>query len=130
MTDRDAVEQLFATYTYAIDTREFDLLYGVFTQDAKFVVSIEGGDTFPFEGRDSLVPFISETTSAQTDRRLHLLTNIRVNDDDTASGYLTLVVVDNGTLTVKSGGIYRVTLAEEDGALRFARMDLSLLLPF
>lgn len=129
MKNRDAVEQLFATYAYAIDARQFDLLHGVFAKDAKFVVSIEGGDTYPFEGRDYLVSFIGETTLAQTDRRMHVITNVRV-DGDTATAYLALLVVDGGVLSVKSTGMYTVTLAEEDGALRIATMNLALLLPF
>ena len=131
MRDPDVVEQLFATYAYAQDARQFDLLNGVFGKDAKFVVSIEGGDTYTFEGRDYLVSFISETISAQTDRRRHVITNIRIDDEaDTATSYLTLVVVEGGSLSVKSTGMYTVTFVEEDGALRFRTMDLHLLLPF
>jgi hypothetical protein len=130
MDNRDLVEQLFATYAYAIDTREFELLHGVFTKDATFVVSIEDGDTYPFEGRDYLVSFIGETTLAQTDRRRHVITNIRVDGEERATAYLSLVVVDGGALTVKSTGIYTATLAREDGALRFATLGLHLLLPF
>jgi len=41
-----------------------------------------------------------------------------------------LIVVADGELTVKTAGVYRVELAQEDGAWRFASMDLALDLAF
>lgn len=131
MADRDTVEQLFATYAWAMDARSFDLFDEVFTTDASFVVSIAGGDTYgPFEGRAAVADFIGSTTQGQTDQRRHAIVNIRMEGDNRATALLSLHVVDGGALTVKSCGVYAVELGEEDGATKFRSMDLALDLGF
>jgi hypothetical protein len=131
MADRDTLEQLFSTYAWAMDARSFDLFDEVFTTDASFVVSIAGGDTYgPFEGRAAVADFIGSTTQAQTDQRRHVIVNVRTVGDDKATALLSLHVVDNGVLTVKSCGVYTVTLGEEDGTTKFTSMDLALDLGF
>ena len=70
--------------------------------------------------------FITETTNAQTDQRRHVITNIMVEADGTARANLTLVVIDGGNVEVKTAGVYTVQLVEEDGGLRFKRMQLDL----
>jgi hypothetical protein len=121
----EEVSQLFATYAWGIDTRQYDLLNSVFAADGAFVVKVAGGDTYTFEGRKGVVDFISSTTDAQTDQRRHVITNLRL-DGDTATSTLTLHVVDSGVHTVKTCGVYTCKLVQEDGALRFAHMDLAL----
>jgi 3-phenylpropionate/cinnamic acid dioxygenase small subunit len=131
VSDQQSVNQLFSTYAWAIDAREFDLLNGVFSEDASFVVSIAGTVAAgPFEGRTALVDFISSTTREQTDQRRHVITNVRIAGDDQATATLTLLVVDGGVLTVKSCGFYRVELVQEGGAWRIRMMDLALDLGF
>ena len=131
MADRDTVEQLFATYAWAMDARTFGLFDDVFTSDASFVVSIAGGDTYgPFEGRDAVAEFIGSTTQEQTDQRRHVIVNVRTEGPDRATAILSLHVVDGGALTVKSCGVYTVELGEEDGTTKFRSMDLALDLGF
>jgi hypothetical protein len=128
--NRDTVDQLFATYAWAIDAREFELLNGVFSANATFAVSIAGVEAVAFEGRAALVDFIATTTREQTDQRRHVITNLRLSGESSATANLTLIVVADGELTVKTAGVYRVELAQEDGAWRFAVMDLALDLAF
>ncbi len=135
MIDRSAVEQLFSTYGWPMDSREFDYLKEVFAQDASFSVSIAGTDALgPIEGRDQIHDLCAGIVSEQTDQRRHVITNHRIvsDDGDTArvTANLTLVVVDNGSIGVKSSGIYDCDVVEEDGVLRFKRMHLSLDVPF
>lgn len=131
MIDQQTVSQLFATYAWAMDARDFDLFEGVFSKDATFVVSIAGTVAAgPFEGRAALVDFIRSTTLDQQDQRRHVITNVRLGEDGGATSTLTLLVVDNGVLTVKSCGVYRVELVEEAGAVCFGSMDLALDLGF
>lgn len=131
MADRDTVEQLFATYAWAMDARSFELFDDVFTRDASFVVSIAGGDTYgPFDGRQAVAEFIGSTTREQTDQRRHAIVNVRTEGPDRATALLSLYVVDGGVLTVKSCGVYTVELAEEDGTTKFRSMDLALDLGF
>ena len=131
MADRDAIEQLFADYGWPMDTREWPVLATVFTADASFVITIQGETAVDITGRDEIVEFCSSTVNAQTDQRRHVITNIRVTDgtETSASVYaiLTLVVVTDGELEVKSSGLYRTRVVKEaDGQWRFAHMLLEL----
>jgi hypothetical protein len=135
MVDRDALEQLFAQYGWPMDSREFAYLNDVFAKDASFTVEIAGGDTYgPIEGREAIYGFVSETVGAQTDQRRHLITNVRVeratDEGVIATAILTLLVIENGSLQVKSSGLYRGEVIREDGAWRFANLHLFLDLPF
>ena len=135
MLDRDRIEQLFADYAWPLDSREFERLRDVFAGDAAFTVAIAGGDTYgPIEGREAIYEFVSGTVGEQTDQRRHVITNLRAGDtsgdevDVTAT--LTLVVVAEGRLEVKTTGVYRGTVVEEAGVARFRRLELTLDLPF
>jgi hypothetical protein len=131
MSDRAALDQLFANYAWAMDSKEFEVFDEVFSTGASFVVSIAGTVAAgPFEGRDATVDFIRTTTEGQGDQRRHVITNVRQVGSDKATATLTLIVVDNDELTVKSCGVYRCDLVEENGALRFGAMDLALDLGF
>lgn len=135
MVDRDALEQLFAQYGWPMDTREFAVLKEVFAKDASFTVSVTGGDTHgPVVGRDEIYDFVVGIVSQQTDQRRHVITNHRIVSDDgqtaTATATLTLVVVDDGAIELKSSGLYRCEVVQEDGALRFKSMHLTLDVPF
>jgi ketosteroid isomerase-like protein len=112
MADRDAVEQLFSKYAWAMDARELDKLNEVFAEDATFVVKIAGEVALSVEGRKEVVDLISTTTKEQTDQRRHNLSNLYLEGDDRASANLTLLVVDNGVLETKSCGVYRTRLGD------------------
>ena len=43
-----------------------------------------------------------------------------------ARAFLSLCVVDGGNVELKTTGVYTVDVVEEDGALRFKRMQLDL----
>jgi hypothetical protein len=123
------VEQLFATYAWSMDSKEFELFDEVFSEEATFVVSIAGEVAASFEGRGPLVDFIRTTTIEQTDQRRHVITNIRLAGSK-ATSTLTLLVVDSGELILKSCGVYAVDLVQENGEWRFGAMDLALDLGF
>ena len=129
--DYQNVSQLFSSYAWSMDAKDFDLFETVFSEDASFVVSIAGTVAAgPFEGRSALVDFIRSTTLDQRDQRRHVITNVRLVDDGGATAILTLLVVDDGVLTVKSCGVYDVELVEEGGKVLFSAMDLALDLGF
>lgn len=130
MIDRDIVCRLFAQYAWAMDGRTFSLLNDVFTKNAIFAVSIAGTHLLTLEGRAATVDFISTTTMEQKDQRRHVITNVWLDTESTAMANLALIVVADGTLTVKTSGVYRVQLGQENGAWRFSRMDLALDLGF
>jgi ketosteroid isomerase-like protein len=131
MADHGEVAELFARYAAAMDDADFERLRDVFTADASFTVDIADGPTVgPFETRDAIVDFISSTTQEQQDQRRHVITNVRTEDGRAAYGVLSLFVTAGGELTVQTTGVYRTELAEEDGRLRFRRMDLALDRPY
>lgn len=136
MADRDAIEQLFADYGWPMDSREWAVLSGVFTENAEFTITIAGGDTIgPIVGREAIVEFCSSTVNAQTDQRRHVITNVRVgpetDTDATVTAILSLIVVAEGRLEVKSSGLYRTRVVRDaDGEWRFASMLLELDLTF
>ena len=120
MSDMQTVEQLFSTYAWSMDSKEFGLFDEVFSEDSTFVVSIAGTVAASFEGRAATVDFIRSTTLEQTDQRRHVITNVRLAGDK-ATATLTLLVVDNGELILK---------VKENGEWRFGAMDLALDLGF
>jgi SnoaL-like domain len=135
VADRSAIEQLFADYGWPMDSREFGVLGGVFTEDAAFTIAISGGDTYgPIVGRQAIVDFCSSTIAEQTDQRRHVITNIRIGpetqDDATVTAILTLIVVENGVLEVKSSGLYRTRVVRTSEGWQFASMLLELDLAF
>jgi 3-phenylpropionate/cinnamic acid dioxygenase small subunit len=135
VADRLAINQAFASYAWAMDAKDWDLLGQVFTEDASFTVAVAGGPTVgPFEGRAAIVDFISSTTAAQQDQRRHVITNVRMEREGpgeaTATAILTLIVTAAGELTVHSTGPYRVDVVDEGDAWRFRRMHLALDRPF
>ena len=135
MADRSAIDQLFADYGWPMDSREFSVLGGTFTEAAEFTIVITGGDTIgPISGRDAIVEFCSSTVGEQTDQRRHVITNVRIGDqtdtDAEVTAILTLIVVADGALTVKSSGLYRTRVVRDGDAWRFASMHLTLDLPF
>jgi hypothetical protein len=136
MADRNAIEQLFADYGWPMDSREWPVLSGVFTEDAEFTIAIANGDTIgPIVGRDAIVEFCSSTVNAQTDQRRHVITNVRIgpetDDEATVTAILSLIVVAEGGLEVKSSGLYRTNVVRgDDGRWRFKSMHLGLDLMF
>ena len=131
MAGHDAIEQLFATYAWAHDNKEFELLDGVFTERSEFTVDITGGATIgPIGSRRETVDFIRDTTLAQGDQRRHVITNVRFSDESElgvrATAILSLFVTKDGVLTTQATGWYDCRAVIDGGEWRFARMYLTL----
>jgi len=131
VADHDAITQLFATYAWAHDNKEFELLDDVFTDVSEFTVDITGGPTIgPLTSRRETVNFIRDTTVNQGDQRRHVITNVRFsNETDTetrATAILSLFVTLNNQLTTQATGWYDCQAVLDDGTWRFARMYLTL----
>ena len=131
MADRNAIDQLFADYGWPMDTREWPVLATVFTKDASFVITLQGEEAVSITGCAAIVEFCSSTVNEQKDQRRHVITNVRLANatDSNADAFaiLTLVVVTDGELEVKSSGLYRTKVVKEaDGQWRFAHMLLEL----
>jgi 3-phenylpropionate/cinnamic acid dioxygenase small subunit len=135
MADRQAIDDLFADYAWAMDARNWDLLRAVFHEDASFTIPIAGADTVgPISPGSEVVDFISSTTEGQTDQRRHVITNVRVEEQTDsgakATATLTLIVIDNGQLTVQSTGVYTAECVADGDRWQFRELGLALDLPF
>ncbi len=131
MADHDAITQLFATYAWAHDNKEFELLDDVFTDVSEFTVDITGGPTIgPLRSRRETVEFIRDTTLNQGDQRRHVITNVRFSNETDAetraTAILSLFVTLNNELTVQATGWYDCQAVLNDGTWRFERMYLTL----
>ena len=135
MNDTEAASRLYAHYAAGMDNRQFGLTREVFAADSRFTLSIKGTEAVPpIEGKQAIGDFIETTTREQTDVRRHVITNIRIGpetqDDATVTAILTLVVVENGVLEVKSSGLYRTRVVRTGEGWQFASMLLELDLAF
>jgi 3-phenylpropionate/cinnamic acid dioxygenase small subunit len=135
MADRQAIDDLFADYAWAMDARDWNLLRAVFHEEASFTIPITGADTVgPISPGSEVVDFISSTTESQTDRRRHVITNVRVEEQTDsrakATATLTLIVIDNGQLTVQSTGVYNAECVADGDRWQFREFELALDLPF
>lgn len=130
MSDFEAIYQLFSTYAFAHDNKEFELLEDVFTDDADFTVDITGGDTIHFAGKRETNDFIKDTTINQGDQRRHVITNVRLsNETDSAAratAILSLFVTKDNELTVQATGWYDCDCVREAGGWRFRKLYLTL----
>jgi len=131
MADHDAIEQLFATYAWAHDNREFDLLDGVFTEASEFTVDVTGAATIgPIHTRRETVDFIRGTTLGQGDQRRHVITNVRFSNESgneaRATAILSLFVTRDNALTVQATGWYDCRAVLDRHVWRFASMYLTL----
>jgi 3-phenylpropionate/cinnamic acid dioxygenase small subunit len=133
---RDAIEQLFADYAWPLDTGEWDGFEDFFTEDVNVSVSIAGEQVMgPLLGRDVVAETLSGAAKGQTDVRRHVISNLRIkpvsDDEMDATSILTLLVVEDGELNVRSSGIYLTRVARgDDNKWRFKQMQIALDLAF
>jgi hypothetical protein len=136
MADRQAILDVLADYAWANDAADEGVLRRIFGQNATFSLTIAGVEEpiGPFEGRQAIVDFIYPTVRDQTDRRRHLIVNPRflADEGETANvrAYLSLHVIDDGAVDVKSTGVYDVDFAREGGSWVITKMGLALDAPF
>jgi hypothetical protein len=131
LADHDAITQLFATYAWAHDNKEFELLDGVFAEQSDFEIEITGGETVgPFHSRQETVDFIRDTTVNQGDQRRHVITNIRFSNESDSetrvTAILSLFVTKDGELTVQATGWYDCQAVDDGGTWRWSSMYLTL----
>jgi cytidyltransferase-like protein len=131
MADRGAISDLFAFYAAGNDLRDLGVFEQVFTEDATFTLHIAGADSIgPLQPRSAILDFFGQALGAQTDQRRHLITNLRLleEDDDRArvNAYLTLLVTEGGEIAVQSAGLYETEVVRAADGWRVRSMVLSL----
>ncbi|BCW58554.1 nuclear transport factor 2 family protein [Arthrobacter sp. StoSoilB20] len=116
IADRDLARESALRYSYAYDERRLDVLHDLLTTDAKFSISISGGEVHAESGRETVVEWLSGIMNGQDDQRRHLVTNIIVEDitDSTAVIVTYLAVYSvRETAQLATTGFYRFELAKE-----------------
>jgi hypothetical protein len=135
MADRAAIIDMMNKWAYGYDAPELDLMADCFTEDASVTIRIAGGDPIgPFEGREGIMKLMSDSLATQNDQRRHVTTNYYFPEesDDQARviSYLSLIVVAEGKLEVKSSGVYHDLVVNEAGTWRIRERLIALDLPY
>ena len=122
LLDRAEISDLLDEYAYAIDTRDFDLVASLFTEDATLDYTSSGGPRAP---RDDVVEWLRASLPAVALTQ-HLLTNRRIRiDGNTATARTELFNPllfdgDDGTQLLLLGGDYTDRLVRTDRGWRIA----------
>lgn len=135
MSERDEIAELLSNYAWAMDAGDFGALNEIFTSDASFVIHIAGADSVgPITSREAIVDFIASTVGDQQDQRRHVVSNQRFESQGEGTAVvtatLTLNVIADGELEVKSTGVYRTELVQEDAGWRMSTLEIHLDLGF
>lgn len=105
VADRLQITELLATYTHAIDQRDFDRVATCFTADAVLDYSASGGPAAP---RDDAVAWLRDSL-AKVDFTQHFVTNQRIavtGDEATSDAYFFHPLVAGGGEPILMGGTY------------------------
>lgn len=116
VADRDLARESALRYSYAYDERRLDILSALLTPNAKFSLSISGGDVHTESGRETVVKWLSGIMDGQDDQRRHLVSNVIIEDitDSTAVVVTYLAVYSvKETAQLATTGFYRFELAKE-----------------
>jgi hypothetical protein len=116
IADRDLARESALRYSYAYDERRLDVLHALLTPDAKFSISISGGEVHTESGRETVIEWLSGIMDGQDDQRRHLVTNVIIDDitDSTAVVVTYLAVYSvRETAQLATTGFYRFELAKE-----------------
>ncbi len=125
LIDRQQITDLLTRYTRAVDTRNFDDLYEVFTADAVLDYSAPGGPVGP---PSEVVPWIEKGLAGFT-RAQHMLGQVAIEldgDTATATAYMYNPMVStapDGTEHLwEVGGYYHHTLVRDGEGWRSSRI--------
>lgn len=123
MLDRTAISDLLDDYAHGIDTRDFAVVAGVFTEDARLDYSTSGG---PDGDRDEVLHWLRQSLPAVSLTQ-HLLTNRRIHvDGDVATARTQLFNPllfggEDGTHLLLLGGSYDDELVRTPDGWRISR---------
>jgi hypothetical protein len=128
MDDLEAIRQLKARYFRLIDTKDWDGLRGVFTDDVTVDVSADGAGTF--EGLDAFLDMLVPTLQDVVTVHHGHMPEIAITSPTTATGIWAMEDVlqfrpETGIDTLHGWGHYHETYRKVDGAWRIATTRLS-----
>jgi hypothetical protein len=124
LTDRVAILDALARYSWAYDERQIAALAYGFTHDAVWEGSVAG--EFQIEalrGREAISSWLQEHMANQTDQRRHNMTNHTFVTQTARSAevisYLLLTSASGGEVKVVTTGFYRTTLDKDEAGQWF-----------
>lgn len=124
------VQTLMNRYSLAYDSADLTTMADCFTDGAAFSMQLPGNDPVVFEGKETIMKLMTDSTSSQTDQRRHVNSNLIVDQSDTevtrTTHYLTLLATENGQIQLLSAGVYSCEIVEDNGTLRFRKLHLDL----
>ena len=131
MSNRNAIENVLASWAYGYDERDVPRMAECFTQDAVMTMDIGGGQSMgPYNGHAEVMKHFTDHHAIQTDCRRHVTTNVVVQDETENSAnvmsYLTLLVTDGGVCRLQATGVYRDQFVLDGAKWKISRRHLDL----
>lgn len=119
--DRQALEQLRGAYCHLVDSRRWEALADLFTQDGEFIGFAHA------IGRPQILSFFRDTVSGLNEAMWHFCTNPTLTiEGETATGQLSLQYLSRkGGVSYVSAGHYDDSFRKEGGRWRFRRRKLT-----
>ena len=135
MADKQGITEILGKMGWAYDTGHLDFLETVFTDDARFTISIAGmGQVGDYQSKDTVMGLYRGAKAAQTDTRRHVVSNIFFTEDTestaTVVSYLSLLVKNADGVKLLSTGEYTDKFVKSDGSWKLQHRDLFLDAPY
>jgi hypothetical protein len=135
LADRMSIIERFHQYCWAFDERRADLLGDCFAPDGIWEGNAMGeARVGPFVGRQEVLAWLSRFWPRQRDQRRHIPLNELVIEQSryeaTLVAYLLLMGASDAEVRVETTGVYRMTLASQDGTWRIAHLRAFFDAPF
>ena len=129
--EQAAVQPTLNRYAFAVDHHDLPALGEVMTGDVTWRFSVAGViDLGPVTGRQAILDFVEESTSAQADQRQQHLTNVTVHDvqEETAQAQAYLLLTTNAGRNPRmvTTGFYSFGLQRIAGQWRIAALMLGM----
>ncbi|MGL6234804.1 MAG: nuclear transport factor 2 family protein [Segniliparus sp.] len=131
IADRLAIRELFDAYAHCADRRDAKEQQALFTEDAKFVVFMDGGGsepTYALDGRDALAPVFADLDKYETTTHFNGQSTVALDGDKATGESYTLahhLYAEDGQRKIMVASLrYLDTFAKQDGVWFFAERKL------
>jgi 3-phenylpropionate/cinnamic acid dioxygenase small subunit len=135
MADKQAISEILGKMGWAYDSGNLDYLETVYTDDARFTISIAGmGQVGEYQTKTTIMGLYRGAKAGQTDTRRHVVSNIFLAEDAastaTAVSYLSLFVKNAEGVKLLSTGEYTDKFVLVGGAWKIVHRNLALDAPY
>jgi len=133
--DRQLIQERIARYCWAFDERQATLLGNCFTENAIWEGTVLGRIPIgPFNGRDTILQWLTEFWPYQHDQRRHMLLNTVVEGLSSTRAvtlsYLLLMSADGKAASIEATGFYRTAYRLENGMWQISCLTAGFDKPF